>query len=253
MTMDELQLLVDLHKDNKRQGPGGDAETRLAVALSGLKGQANLKIADIGCGTGASTLVLADELDAHITAVDFLPEFLSILERDAAQVGVAERITTLAESMDALPFKAESLDAIWSEGAIYNMGFEAGVAAWRQFLKPGGILAVSELTWLTAERPAALQAHWDAEYPQVDTASAKMAILEQHGFKPMGYFFLSESCWLDNYYRPIQQRLSAFLDAHGQSDEAKAIVAAEQAEIALYEQYRQYVSYGYYVAQKLAD
>ncbi|MEL6270799.1 MAG: class I SAM-dependent methyltransferase [Chloroflexota bacterium] len=251
--MDDLQLLIDLHKGGVRQGPGGDAETRLAITLAGLRGKTDLQIADVGCGTGASTLVLAQELDAHITALDFLPEFLAILEANAAQAGVADRITTLAQSMDALPFKAAQLDAIWSEGAIYNMGFEAGIAAWKPFLKPGGILAVSELTWLTAERPAALQAHWDSEYSEVDTASAKTAILEKHGFSPIGYFALPEHCWLDHYYRPLQQRFTAFLDAHGHSEAAKAIVAAEEAEIGLYERHRAFVSYGFYIARKLAD
>jgi len=249
--MDDMQILIDLHKDNERQGPGGDAETRLAVTLSGLKGKPNLKIADIGCGSGASTLVLAQELDTHITAVDFLPEFLEKLTQAAAKVGVAEKITTLAESMESLPFKAGELDAIWSEGAIYNMGFEAGIAAWKPFLKVGGILAVSELTWLTDERPAELQSHWDSEYPQVDTASAKMAILEKQGFSPIGYFALPEHCWLDNYYRPIQQRFSTLLDKYNHSDAVKSLVAAEEAEIALYEQHRAFVSYGYYVARKV--
>jgi predicted O-methyltransferase YrrM len=101
--MDNLQLLVDLHKDATRQGPGSEAETRLAVSLSGIRGKRNLRIADIGCGTGASTLILAKELDAHITAVDLLPEFLKALERAAAETGVKDRITTLAHSMDALP------------------------------------------------------------------------------------------------------------------------------------------------------
>ena len=251
--MDEMQLLIDLHKDAVRQGPGGDDETRLAVTLSRLKGKPDLKIADIGCGTGASTLVLANELDAHITAVDFLPEFLEKLEHAAEKAGVADQITTHAQSMEELSFQEGELDAIWSEGAIYNMGFESGVAAWKPFLKLGGILAVSELTWLTNDRPDDLQAHWDSEYPQVDTASAKMAILEKHGFSPIGYFVLPETCWLDNYYRPIQQRLSGFLETHGHSDAAKAIAAAEETEIDLYERNRMFVSYGYYIAQKLAD
>lgn len=248
---DFMQLMVDLHQDNERQGPGGDAETRLAVTLSGLKGQPNLKIADIGCGTGASTMVLAAELNtAHITAVDFLAEFLAKLEASAAEAGFADRITTLAESMDALPFEEGELDAIWSEGAIYNLGFAAGVAAWKPFLKMGGILAVSEITWLTDERPAEIQNHWHGEYPEIDTASAKIAVLEQHGFSPIGYFVLPEHCWLDNYYRPIQQRLGAFLDKHDHSDTAKAIAEGENTEIALYEKYRAYLSYGYYIARK---
>ena len=146
--MDELQLLIDLHKDGPRQGPGGDNETRLAIALSGLKHVSDLKIADIGCGAGASTLVLARELDAHLTAVDFLPEFLARLEDAAGRAGLSDRITTLSASMEALPFAESAYDAIWSEGAIYNMGFAAGIKAWRRYLKPGGVLAVSELTWL---------------------------------------------------------------------------------------------------------
>jgi SAM-dependent methyltransferase len=247
--MEERQLLVDLHRDGHRQGPGGDAQTRLAVTLSGLDGRRGLRIADIGCGTGASTLVLAQALDAHIVAVDSLPAFLEVLRAAAARAGVADRITTRVQSMDALAFEAGELDAIWSEGAIYNMGFEAGVTAWRRFLKPGGILAVSELTWLTHERPADLQAHWDAEYPEVDTAAARMAVLERQGYSPIGYFVLPEDCWLDHYYRPLQQRFPGFLDAHGHAAAAHAIVDAEAAEIALYERYRAFVGYGFYVAR----
>ncbi len=248
--MDDLQLLIDLHKDGIRQGPGSDDDTRLAVTLSGLGDKPGLKIADIGCGTGTATLVLADALDAHITAVDFLSEFLEILTQNAQQAGVADRITILAQSMDALPFQDGELDAIWSEGAIYNMGFAAGVAAWKRFLKPGGVLAVSELTWLTHERPADLQAHWDVEYPEVDTASAKIAILEQQGFTLLGYFPLSSASWLNTYYGPMQARFNAFLYKHSQSEAAKGIVAAKKAEIALYERNQDFVSYGYYVARK---
>ena len=249
--MDDLRLLIDLHGDGPRQGPGGEDETRLAVMLSGLKGATGLRVADIGCGTGASTRVLAAELDARIAAVDLVPGFLASLEAAAERAGVGDRITPLAASMEALPFEDASLDAIWSEGAIYNIGFAAGVEAWRRFLKPGGVLALSELTWLTDRRPAELQAHWDREYPEVDTASAKMAVLERLGFSPTGYFALPGHCWLDNYYGPLRQRFPAFLRRNGSSEAARAIVAAEEAEISLYERYREFVSYGYYIARKV--
>ena len=249
--MDDLQLLVDLHADGERQGPGGDDETRLAVTLSGLVGATGLKVADVGCGTGASTRVLAEALDAHVTAVDLFPEFLAALDREAARAGLSDRIATLQAPMEDLPFAEASLDAIWSEGAIYNMGFAAGVAAWRRFLKPGGVLAVSELTWLTATRPEALQAHWDAEYPEVDVASAKIAILEREGFSPIGWFALPERCWRENYYEPMRRRFPDFLRRHEGSEVARALVAGEEAEIALYELHSAFVSYGYYVARRL--
>ena len=248
--MDELELLLDLHRDAARQGPGGEDETRLSVTLSGLRGSKDLKIADIGCGSGASTLILAQELDAHVTAVDFLPEFLGELEMAAARASLGDRIKTVAASMEELHFEERSLDAIWSEGAIYNMGFANGVATWRRFLKPGGVLAVSELTWLTQSRPADLEQHWRKEYPEVDTAPAKMAVLQTNGFSPIGYFVLPGRCWLDNYYRPMQARFAEFLARNGNSGAARAIVAAEENEIALYERYADFISYGYYIARR---
>ncbi|MCR9136074.1 MAG: class I SAM-dependent methyltransferase [Alphaproteobacteria bacterium] len=251
--MDELALLSDLHRDGPRQGPGSDEETRLAITLSGLRGSSDLRIADIGCGSGASTRVLARELDATITAVDFLPEFLQRLDADAQQEGLDGCIETLAASMDSLPFDARSLDAIWSEGAIYNIGFEAGIRAWRRFLKPGGIIAVSELTWLTHARPEALERHWVREYPEVDTVSAKMAVLERHGFSPVGYFALPERCWLENYYHPLQSRFETFLSRHGHSAAALAVVESEEEEIALYEGHSTHFGYGFYIARKTGD
>ena len=248
--MDDVQLLIDLHKPNPRLGPGSEATTRLALELSGLQGRPGLEVADLGCGTGASAITLAEHLDARITAVDLFPEFLDELKRRAEERGVQGRVTTVAASIDALSFEPESLDVIWSEGAIYNIGFEAGVVAWRPFLKPGGVLAVSEITWLTAERPAELQAHWEHEYPQIDLASGKLAVLERHGFTPIGYFPLPEACWLENYYRPLQARFPALLEHYAHSDAARACVEAEEREIALYERHRAHVSYGFYIARK---
>ena len=249
---DQLELLLDLHLDGGRQGPGSDQATRTAVGLARLKGMTDLTIADIGCGTGASTLVLAQDLDAQITAVDFLSRFLHRLDDSAGRRGLADRINTHAASMDELDFDEESLDVIWSEGAIYNIGFQDGVRSWRRFLRPGGVLAVSEITWLTDRRPAELEEHWTSEYPEVATASAKLAVLEASGYSPIGYFPLPESCWLDHYYEPMHSRFGAFLDRHGHSAAAKDIVEAEQHEIDLYVRFSAFVSYGFYIATRTA-
>ena len=91
--MDDLALLIDLHLNGQRQGPGGEDETRLALALAGLDKTRKLDIADIGCGTGASTLVLAQELDAAITAVDFLPDFLTRLDAASEREGFRGKVS----------------------------------------------------------------------------------------------------------------------------------------------------------------
>lgn len=199
--MENLQLLIDLHRRANRQGPGSDAETEKALSLAMIDKNEPLKIADIGCGTGASTLSLARILKAQITAVDFLQEFLEALANRAENMGLSEKIRVLNCSMDNLPFDDEEYDLIWSEGAIYNIGFEKGVKDWNRYLKMGGMLVVSEITWITASRPAEIQKYWESEYPEINAASAKIDVLERNGYSPIGYFVLPEYCWLDEYYR----------------------------------------------------
>jgi len=129
--------------------------------------------------------------------VNFLLEFLEMLEATAKNLSLTEKISTLACSMDKLPFGDEEYDVIWSEGALYDIGFEKGAIDWKRFLKIGGMLVVSEITWLTAERPLELQEYWKNEYPEIDTASAKIGVL-----KRMAFFRLPTS-----FYRSIVGRI----------------------------------------------
>lgn len=250
--MEDYTLLIDLHKSANRQGPGGDAESEKALDLSMIDKSKPLKIADIGCGTGASTLLLVRLLNAQITAVDFLQDFLDVLNVKAQNLGLSEKITSICASMDDLPFKNEEFDVIWSEGAIYNIGFEKGVKDWNRYLKVGGLLVVSEITWITNSRPSEIEKYWGEEYPEIDVASAKISVLEKNGYSPIGYFILPEHCWFDNYYRPMQNRFQDFLERNGNSEDARAIVHGENQEIALYEKYKDYYSYGVYIARKLS-
>jgi SAM-dependent methyltransferase len=255
--MDEhvmFRLLIDLHRDGPRQGPGSDAETLRALELTRLDRAAGLRVADIGCGTGASTLVLARQLPAaEIVAVDLSPEFLEVLAEQAEAAGLAGRIETLAASMEALPFAPESLNLIWSEGAIYNVGFATGVAAWRPFLRPGGMLAVSEITWLASDPPEEIRQHWEGEYPEIATAAEKIATLERAGYDPLGFFMLPETCWLDHFYDSLAERLPAFLERHvsgRHAAEADEIAAGERREADLYRRYREWFSYGFSIGRR---
>jgi predicted O-methyltransferase YrrM len=252
--MDEqtlFSLMVDLHRDGMRQGPGSDEETLRALELTRLDRAAPLKVADIGCGTGASTLVLASKLpNASITAVDLFPEFLEILVKHAGTAGCADRIETRAESMDSLPFAEESFDLIWSEGAIYNMGFSNGIEAWRPYLRSGGVLAVSEITWLRSDPPKEILEHWNSEYPEIAAAPEKIATLETAGYDLLGYFTLPSSCWIDNYYDPTARRIPNFLERHVDEPEAAQAVEMERQEAYLYRRYQDWFSYGFYVVRK---
>ena len=124
---------------------------------------------------------------------------------------------------------------------------------WNRFLKAAGLLVLSEITWITASRPLELQKYWEDEYPEIDVASSKIGVLEKNGYSPTGYSVLPERCWLENYYRPMQNSFKDFLNRNGNSETARAIVEAEKREIELYEKYKTHYSYGVYIARKLDE
>jgi SAM-dependent methyltransferase len=245
-----FDLLIDLHSPHERQGPGSIASTLHAIDRAGLTRDRRSRIADLGCGTGSSALLLAETLDTEVLAVDLFEPFLEELHRRASSRGVADRITTLQASIDSLPFHDEEFDVIWSEGAIYNIGFATGVQMWRRFLRPGGVLVISEITWLTAARPAVLEEYWLSEYPEIDTASAKIQALERSGYSPIGYFTLPADCWREGYYEAILSDLDAFC-ARNDSPLADQIADAERAEAQVYDTFSDYYSYGMYVARRV--
>jgi len=249
--MTEIELLIDFHKEAERQGPGSHEDTLRALGFTDLDEKRRLKVADIGCGSGAQTISLAQNLHAEITAVDLFPEFLDKLNINAKNLGLQDKIITLEKSMDDLPFDNDEFDLIWSEGAIYIIGFEDGIKKWKDYLKIGGYIALSEITWTTHSRPAEIEDHWKKEYPQVDTASNKMKVLEENGFSPVGYFYLSESSWINNYYQPMEDRFDQFLTKHKNTELAQGIVDAEKHEIIKYRTYKDYFSYGFYIARKV--
>jgi ubiquinone/menaquinone biosynthesis C-methylase UbiE len=238
-------LLINLHKNNKRQGPGGDEQSKQALILASLMDSSKtLKIADLGCGTGASTLNLAQNLNAKIIAVDLFQDFLDVLNANAQKNGLVDKITTLRSSMEELPFEEGILDVIWAECSIYNIGFKKGIKYFKNFLKSGGILAVSEIAWLTKNRPREIQEYWEKEYPEIAMVSEKLRILEKQNFLIKGYFTLPESCWIENYYLPLENSFESFLSRYN-SEDAKDIIHREKDEIALYKKYRAYYGYGF--------
>ena len=248
--MTEIDLIIDLHKNAERQGPGSQKETLRALESMNLPTDQPLKITDIGCGSGGQTITLAQNINGHITAVDLFPDFLEELNEKSQKLGLSDKISTLEQSMENLPFHHEEFDIVWSEGAIYNMGFEHGIKKWKDYLKVGGYLAVSEITWITPSRPRELEDFWKQEYPEIDMASAKINLLEKNGYVLAGYFYLAQDSWIENYYKPMEAQFETFLKRHDHSELARKVVRDQQAEIDLYLNFRDYYSYGFYIARK---
>lgn len=117
-------------------------------------------------------------------------------------------------------------------------------------MKVGGYLAVSEITWITNSRPKEIEDFWKAEYPEIDIASNKIKQLEDNGYTLVGSFNLNQESWLENYYEPMKARFEFFLKTNNNSELANKVVEVNNAEIELYMKYKDYYSYGFYIARK---
>jgi len=247
--MDTLEMIIDFHKYNPRQGPGSQQSTIKALQfLPQLTPQA--KLLDIGCGTGAQTMVLSEQTPAHITAIDNSPEFLELLRHKVMEKGIGNRVGVQEMDMEKLDFEPDSLDVIWGEGAIYNIGFSRGLKEWYPLLKEKGYLVVSEISWLTMDRPPEVDRYWTEVYPEMGTISQKISQIEEAGYVPLAHFVLPESDWTMHYYHYYETGAAAFLERNDNSPEAWDLLAENRKEIAHFEKYKDYYNYVFYIMQK---
>lgn len=221
----------------ERWGPGSEADTLRALAAlpatatSGFHA-APTAILDIGCGKGLSTVLLAANTAAEITAVDNEPTALDALQRTVAERGLAHRVTGVCASMTDLPFEAAAFDLIWAEGSAYIMGVERALTEWKRFLSDHGFLVVSDLVWLTDSPATEAQEFWKGEYPDMQTVAVRRRQIRDAGYTIVDDFGLSSESW-NNYIDPLRDRIAELVPVM----ESSAAVNDIRTELKIYECY----------------
>ncbi len=245
-----MDVFLDFHLGVSRQGPGDDKSTIQALEMLGEL-PLPLNILDIGCGAGAQTLALAGKIAGKVVALDCNECFLDILRQRIQESRLNHKIMPMLGSMFELSFPDESFDIIWSEGAIYIAGFEKGIQDWRRFLKTGGYLVASEISWLRKDIPEELFDYWKQAYSEIDFISAKIEQIEESGYAPLGYFVLPKESWTQGYYEPLLAKIPAFLEKHQHSPRSQEVVTEFRQEAAMFEKYYKYYGYVFYLARKV--
>lgn len=246
----DIELICEYFSLVERQGPGSPDITKKAISFIDNLNK-NSQIVDLGCGTGGQTMVLAKNTQAYIRGYDIFPKFINLFNENAKKENLHDRVKGLIGSMDDLPFREEELDLIWSEGAIYNIGFERGLKEWRKYLKKGGFVAVSEASWFTNERPKEIEQFWLAEYPGIDTIPNKVIQMQNAGYIPVASFVLPENCWTDNFYKPQVKAQEIYLKAHKGNTAAEDFIANQRHEESLYHKYKDYYGYVFYIGRRI--
>lgn len=246
----DFNFICDFFSNTERQGPGSPEVTLKALSFIDNLSDESL-IADIGCGTGGQTMVLAAHAPGHIRGFDLFSGFIELFNENAAKQGLQDKMKGIVCSMDNLPFQNEELDLIWSEGAIYNIGFERGLNEWHKYLKPGGYIAVSESSWFTARRPVEIENYCMPHFPEMDTISGKVALIEKAGYKPIATFILPENCWLEHYFNPLIKVQDLFLTRYAGNKVVEEFITFQRQDAEMYRKYKDYYGYVFYIAKKV--
>lgn len=248
VSMDDMEYFYELFRGLPRGGPGDCTSTRKAFGyLKNLPSKP--LILDIGCGHGVQTLELARISNGTIMALDHYQPFLDILMKNAARKGLDTKITIKNQSMLEMDFKDSTFDVIWSEGAIFIMGFDNGLKKCKQLLKNKGYFVVSEAVLLLPNLPKPLQDFWDEEYPQIKDINGNLSLIRDEGFTVVAHFTLPQSCWVD-FYSQMNKEIKKLKKKYHDNDIALQVFETFEKETKIYDTYSDYFGYEFFIMQK---
>jgi SAM-dependent methyltransferase len=178
--------------------------------------------------------------------VDNHQPYLDELERRAREQGLADLIETRCADMSSLDLGGETFDLVWAEGSIFIVGVTEGLQAWRGFLKPGGALGFTELTWFEEDVPDECREFFAVEYPPMADTASHLATIDACGYDLAGRFRLSESSWWDPFYDHVAARMAGYVPPDDEP-ETRAVVNMVRNETEMYRRFSRWYGYEFYV------
>jgi SAM-dependent methyltransferase len=243
--MERMDYFMKLYGYLPRAGPGDSASTRKAYSMI-QDMPPEPRILDIGCGPGVQTLELARLSGGVVVALDLMPQMIARVKEAAAEHGLSDRIETVQTDMKKMDFADNSFDLIWSEGAIYLMGFKKGLEKIKRFLKPGGYVAVTEAVWLKPNPPADVVKLWE-EYPEIDSISKKLKVLADLDYREVGHFVLPDSSWTEPYYNHLEKEADELEPVWAKEPVALEVIQEARFEIEMFRKYHEFYGYCFFI------
>lgn len=120
------------------------------ILAEALEAQRSVRVLDVGTGTGALALLLA-EMGHNAIGIDLSEAMLKIAQEKAQKAGL--RVEFRKGDAEAPPFPQESFDAVVSRHVLWTLpNPEKAVREWRRILRPGGRVIVIDGNWSRKDR-----------------------------------------------------------------------------------------------------
>ncbi len=248
--MEGMEYFYELFEALPRGGPGDNKSTRKAFNTIPKLPEQPL-ILDIGCGPGVQTIELTKLSKGTIIALDNHQAFLNKLMKKAKEEQLLDHIVPKNKSMLDMDFEENTFDIIWSEGALYFMGFQNGLRRCHQLLKNDGFLAVTEIVYLVNNPPAPLIQYFKKEYSDIKAVKDKIDLIQNERFHLVFNFTLPESSWLDSFYLPMEKELTRLTKKYQGNEIALGIFEEMKNEINLYKKFSDFYGYEFFIMQRI--
>lgn len=251
MNEQSFQFFLRFHHGLTRKGPGTAAATAEAFRRIAPLLPPSPAVLDVGCGSGAQTLTLAALTGGTILAVDSNPVFIEELRQRLAASGLHARVTARVGDMKALGLAPERFDLIWSEGAIFVLGFEHGLRTLRPLLRGPALVVVTDAAWLAPreEVPPEVRAFWDEAYPAMTDVPGNLALAHQAGYTVLDHFTLPAEGWAA-YVDPLERRMNEVLAEHPGDPDAEEAARGERREFAMFRENLRYFGYEFFLLRR---
>ncbi|KAL0210494.1 hypothetical protein RCL1_004930 [Eukaryota sp. TZLM3-RCL] len=248
-----VQFLIELFSGTERQGPGNRDTTLRALNSVRSKLPHSPTVLDVGCGTGGSTLVLAEECpSASIIATDIEESFLSTLR---ASLTIKSLKNVQVENVSMLDLKEKYqntlFDLVFAEGSLYIMNFYNALSDLSKITVPSGFVIASNAVYLKPKTqiPQHVLAFWEQEGGGIEFIDDTIQHISTLGYSIIEHFVFDSSCW-DAYYGQLPDRLSALESKYPNNPDCLSVVQQMRNEINIVSTNLDYVNYVFYVLQK---